>query len=491
MREQRPNVLFILGESHAPDLLGARGNAFIRTPNLDRLAKRGALFGNAYCASPLCVPARAALATGRFPHETGYWDSSMAFDGRVEGWVSRLRDVGYDTAGIGKMHYRRDDDDYGFNTFTETMHIADGVGDLIGSLRYCNQEPTYEGLWRLWTSRYGAGDSDPYRQYDERIVSEAVDWLAGGATSSGAPWALSVHFIAAHAPFIVPQEYLDLYDPDQVPDPVCFDASERPDHPSIAHLRRILHHEEGVTLDHVRKVRAAYFATISYLDHLVGRLLDSLDELGLTDTTQVIYTSDHGFSCGDHYIFGLFHLMEESVKVPLIMAGPGISRGAVIDTPVSHVDLSPTIMEICGVSLPDDKRATGAESLRPLASGEAQDHGPVFAEYHGCCTSSGGFVLRDGPMKLIYFVDMEPQLFDLSTDPGEARDLGLDNKYEATLGEMIGKLGAVVDPEIADNAAKDAQRRLIERHGGKDAVIRDKGGFSHSPPPGMSWRMMP
>lgn len=491
MREHRPNVLFILGESHAPDLLGALGNSFIKTPNLDRLAERGVLFENAYCASPLCVPARAALATGRWPHETGYWDSSMAFDARVNGWVKRLRDAGYETAGVGKMHYRSNDDDYGFDTFVETMHIADGVGDLISALRHCNEEPTYEGLWRLWTSRYGAGDSDPYRQYDERIISEAVDWLASGATSGEKPWALSVHFVAAHAPFVVPQEFLDMYDPDQIPDPVCFGESERPDHPSIVHLRKIVCHEDGVTLEHVRKVRAAYFATISYLDHLIGRLLDSLDEQGLTDNTQVIYTSDHGFSCGEHYIFGLFHLMEESVRVPMIMAGPGVSRGAVVDTPVSHIDISPTIMDMCGVPLSSEEHAVGAESLWPLASGESKRHGPVFAEYHGCCTASGGFVLRDGAMKLIYFVDMEPQLFDLSTDPVEAHNLAQDKNYTDIVTAMIGKLRTLVDPEAVDKAAKQDQQKLIERYGGKEAVRREKGGFSHTPPPGMSWQMMP
>ena len=123
MKTDPPNLLFILGESHAPDLLGVLGNRFIHTPNLDRLAHSGAVFENAYCASPLCVPARASLATGLFPHQSGYWDSSLAYDGQADSWMKRLRDGGYETAGFGKMHFRSDSDDYGFELFEETMQI--------------------------------------------------------------------------------------------------------------------------------------------------------------------------------------------------------------------------------------------------------------------------------------------------------------------------------------------------------------------------------
>ncbi len=248
MRVNPANLLFILGESHAPDFLVALANPHIHTPSLDRLARRGVLFDSAYCASPLCVPARAAIATGRFPHQTGYWDSSMAYDGRVGSWMQRLREAGYRTVGMGKMHFRRDDDDYGYSEYCETMHIADGIGDLVSALRHEGGEPAYPGLWDLWTRQYGAGDEDPYRQYDERIVSRAEDWLNHEAGRGGQPWALSVHTIAAHAPFVVPRAYLDLYDPAEIPPPIRFGEDQRPAHPSLEHLRRIVTHEYDCTL---------------------------------------------------------------------------------------------------------------------------------------------------------------------------------------------------------------------------------------------------
>ncbi|MEM8687462.1 MAG: sulfatase-like hydrolase/transferase [Pseudomonadota bacterium] len=487
---ERPNILFLLGESHAPDLLGAAGNPHIKTPNLDRLAARGALFDTAYCASPLCVPARAALATGRFPHESGYWDSSLAYDGRIDSWMKRLRGEGYQTVGIGKMHFRSDEDDYGFSEFVETMHIAEGRGDLVSALRHEGAEPNYPGLWDVWTSRYGAGDDNPYRNYDERIAHEAVNWLTRTAPRCAQPWALSVHFIAAHAPFVTPQRFFDLYDPREVPPPIRFSKDERPHHPAIDHLRQVVCHEDSLSLEETQKLRAAYYATVSYLDHLLGRVLDGLEEAGLAGNTLVLYTSDHGFSLGDHYIFGLFHLFEESLKVPLIMAGPGVPSGLRLGAPVSHTDLFSTILKAAGGPARCEDEGMIAENLWPLIEGSAARPRPIFAEYHGTATLSGGYVVREGAIKLIHFVGMAPQLFDLSCDPHEAKNLAHEPAHQTLLARMTSLLHAFVDPDAVDAQAKHDQRRLVERHGGKEAILQEMAGFSYSPPPGMSWRNM-
>ena len=482
------NLLFILGESHAPGLLGAVGNPYIHTPNLDALAARGICFDAAYCASPLCVPSRAALATGRFPHQTGYWDSSMAYDGRIDSWMKRLREAGYRTAGIGKMHFRRDEDDYGYSYTDETMHIAEGVGDVISALRYVQQEPAYPGLWELWTTRHGVGESDPYRQYDERITASAVDWLRREAAVGDQPWALSVHPIAAHAPFVVPKQFLDLYDPEQIPPPIAFDPEQRPRHPSIEHLRSIVCHEEGLTLQQVQCIRAAYFATVSYLDAQIGRLLETLDNLNLTDSTRIVYTSDHGFSCGEHYLFGLFHLFEESLGVPLIVAGPDIEPASNISVPVSHVDLFPTLLESCGV-MPDERDTDlYGESLWPLIEAGNTERKPLVAEYHGTGTLSGGYVLREGDFKLIHFVDMEPQLYDLAADPAESRNLAKSRPERVDT--MLRRLESWLDPATVDARAKADQKALVEQHGGAQAALQKFGGFSYSPPPGLNWRDM-
>lgn len=402
--------------------------------------------------------------------------------------MHQLRKAGYSTAGIGKMHFRSDDDDVGFDLHTETMQIADGIGDLVSALRHEGTEPSYQGLWDIWTSRYGAGDDSPYRQYDARIAEAAESWLAHAPTES--PWSLSVHFISAHAPFVAPKEYFDLYDPADIPPPVRFGRDHRPDHPSIAHLRKIIPHDADIPLEEVQALRAAYYAAVSYLDALIGRVLVALDASGQAENTLIVYTSDHGFSLGDHFIFGLFHMFEESLKVPLIVAGPTVPAGVQNEAAVSHVDLYPTVLETAGIGVECPDRKLLAASLWPLLAGNAEDRGPVFAEYHGTATRTGGYVLRDGPMKLIHFVDMPPQLFDLGADPEEGQNLAEDPEHADVLKRMMNLLLERVDPVAVDAAAKSAQSSLVQQHGGKAAVMQKMGGFSYSPPPGIRWQDM-
>ncbi len=477
------NILFLLGESHAAGLMGCAGHPVIRTPNLNRLAARGTMFDAAWCGSPLCVPARAAIATGRLPHDTGYWDSSMAYDGRMPGWMGQLRDAGYETMGIGKMHFRSQADDFGFSRSAETMHIAEGIGDLVSALRYEGTEPTYPGLWEIWTSKFGSGHS-PYRDYDERITATAESWLKDAPADQ--PWSMSVHFISAHAPFVTPPGFFGMYDRQSIPEPVRFRRRDRPDHPTIRHLRRIMCHADDLPRDQVLAVRAAYFATVSYLDSLVGRVLAALQATGQADNTLIVYTSDHGFGLGDHYLFGLFHMFEEALRVPLLMAGPGVPAGQRITAPVSHIDLAPTLLQTGGAMMPGGC----GHSLWPLMAGRTANRGPVLAEYHGTGTRSGGYALRDGAMKLIHFVGETPQLFDLSIDPEEAVNLAGKPEMVGELNRMQTELHKFLDPEQVDLQAKAAQRDLIADHGGKTAVLQKMGGFSYSPPPGIDWRDM-
>ena len=240
----------------------------------------------------------------------------------------------------------------------------------------------------------------------------------------------------------------------------------------------------------MQALRAAYYATVSYLDSLIGRVLAALDASGHAENTLIVYTSDHGFSLGDHYIFGLFHMFEESLKVPLIMSGPGIPVEWRISSPVSHVDLYPTIIEAAGLATTPEEKNLMAQSLWPLLTKQATGRSAVFAEYHGTATRSGGYVLRGRRHKLIHFVGMPPQLFDLMTDPYEAVNLATDPASRAVLEQMTGALLARVDPVAIDATAKASQAALIEAHGGKEAVLRKMGGFSYSPPPGVRWQDM-
>src|SRR5438132_2751895 len=182
------NLLFILSDEHSRRVLGCYGHTMIRTPNLDRLAARGVRFSDAYCNSPICVPSRAALATGRPVHQIRFWDNGIPYDGSVPSWHHRLRDAGHEVTAIGKLHFRSADDDNGFTEEIMPLHVVDGIGDPLGWLR--EPLPVRKATLRL-AQEAGPGNSS-YQDHDDRITAAAVDWLkarSGKAISSGMTWA--------------------------------------------------------------------------------------------------------------------------------------------------------------------------------------------------------------------------------------------------------------------------------------------------------------
>ncbi|SOY77693.1 Sulfatase [Cupriavidus taiwanensis] len=482
---QRPaNLIIFVGESHNRALVAASGHPQIHTPALDSLARRGAQFSNSYCNSPICVPARATIATGLYPHQHKYWENSIALDGRTPTWMKDLRDQGYHVAGIGKFHFRNGDDDNGFSEEILPMHLAEGVGELLGLLRSENAEPIRKGLWDLYTKRCGPGDETSYQAYDKLITQRSIEWMRTHANDEQ-PWALCIHYVSAHAPYTVPDDLLELYPLDKIELPRTFSKQGRPNHEAIEHLRTILGHEEDIDEDLVKLLTASYFAAITYLDREVGHVLDYLDAAEVTDKTRVVYTADHGYSTGNHFIMGLFNMYEHSLGVPLIMAGPDIPKGKTIRQLTSHVDLFPSIMDSFGVSTRSGLPGT---SLWPALQGNEDLDRPVFAEYHALGSKAASYMYREKDQKLVHHVGMPPQLFDLAADPEEERDLGGDPASADVLQRLESGLAAVVSPDTTDAEAKEAQRARIRELGGAEAIIARRGGFIYSPPPGKDWK---
>ncbi len=472
------NLLFILSDNHARTALGAASGGLVRTPHLDALAARGTCFTAAYTASPICCPARAAIATGRYPHETGYWDNAITYDGRVPTWHHALRAAGHDCAAIGKLHFRSLEDDNGFTEEIGTMHILGGKGGVSMLLRSCAEEPVNVGQWELYADRSGEGTTT-YQAYDADITSKAVAWLEARARRATRPWALMVSYVSAHPPFSVPGRLLDLYRDAAIPLPPRFSPDERSEHPASRHHRHIFATRD---LDDamLRRVAQAYYALCTHLDEQIGKVLAALETLGLRDDTRVIYTSDHGDMLGAHGLLGKFHLYEGSAGVPLVMAGPDVPAGQTVDEPVSHIDLYPTILEAFGV----DSTASppSACSLWPVMAGQPRP-APVFAEYHAAGSRAGSFMLRAGREKLIYDVGAPPQLFDIAVDPDETVDLASSAEGAERVAVLEKQLRSICDPEDVDRRAKADQRAKIEFWGGLEAV-RDEGLLVYTPAPG-------
>jgi choline-sulfatase len=232
----------------------------------------------------------------------------------------------------------------------------------------------------------------------------------------------------------------------------------------------------------LQKIVAGYMALITHMDEQLGRVLDAVEDLGLLEDTLILYTSDHGEMAGSHGLLGKCNLYEGSIGVPLIMAGQNIPSGNVITENVSHVDLFPTLIEALSKEFRDEDNDLPGRSLWPAINGNNR-HRQVFAEYHAAGSFAGGFMLRVGDLKLIYHAEMEPQLFDLDSDPDELNDLAGNTEHRKILDQMIADLSLICDPETVNSQAKGDQRAMLEKWGGAEAV-RAEGMLVYTPPPG-------
>jgi len=470
------NILFIISDEHQARAMSCAGHPLVKTPNMDRLAARGVRFTNAYTPSPICVPARASLATGKYAHQTGYWDNALAYDGRVKGWGHALHDAGVAVTSIGKLHYRNDSDPTGFDEQIVPMHIMDGVGQIWGSVR--NPLPDIRKRPKIM-EQVGAGLSK-YNKYDLLIAERCEDWFANRVPKDK-PWLLFASFVAPHFPLIVPQEYLDMYDPVDMPLPEFREKNGYKAHPWAARMREFADIDAvfGDDDDRRRLAIASYFALCTFVDAQIGRVLEALDKAGMAGETIVVYTSDHGETLGMRDRWGKSVLYGESTRIPMIVAGPGIPSGKVCNTAVNLLDLPPAFMKNFGLTKPDDWPGT---SLFDIAGKKDNPERTSFSEYHAAQSPSGGFMVANAHWKYHYYVGYEPELFDLKKDPEEGNNLINDPDCAHIAADMYKKLLEVCDPDKVDAAAKADQDVLVAKWGGPEAAI-NAGTPGETPPP--------
>ena len=474
------NLLIIMSDEHDPRWMGCSGDRLVQTPNLDRLAARGTRFADAYTACPICVPARAAFAVGKYNHQIGYWDNADPYDGTVPSWHHLLRDRGHRVVSVGKLHFRSTEDDNGFSEEIIPMNVVDRKGDLYGLLRGDDMPPRQDG--EKLEAMAGPGESE-YTWYDREIASRAQIWLREEASKHRErPWVLFVSFVAPHFPLSAPPHWYYRYI-ERVPMPKLYARHERPAHPAVRdHAENTgydLHFKDELA---VKRARAGYLGLISSLDENIGHILQTLEDLKLNSNTRILYTSDHGDNLGARGLWGKQILYQEAAAVPMILAGPGVPAGAVRTMPVSHVDVFPTVMEWVQGEFSD--RGYPGFSLSELIAREKPDR-TVLSEYHASSSRSGEFMIRHGKWKYVYYAHYpdRPQLFDLEADPEELLDLGTDKNFSKIRNQCHERLRALLDPVEVDRRAKKRQAEIVAANGGREAVIA-RGSFAYSPPPG-------
>jgi len=470
-----------MSDEHHPRAMGAAGHPFAITPNLNRLAASGTRFDAAYCNSPICVPSRASFATGRYVHELGTWDNAIAYDGSVPGWGHALQRTGHRVDSIGKLHYRNAEDPTGFDHQYHPMHIYGGHGMVWGALR--NGQADFTERAHVMMDPIGPGTSK-YNVYDDRIATEAETWIArAGKEKHERPWVLYVGFVAPHFPLMVPQDILDLYPIEKMPLPRLHPKNGHPRHPWLEASHHLHPVDDALDDDRRRLATSCYYGLCTWVDRQVGRVISALEHHGLTESTRVIYTSDHGDNIGARGMWGKSTHYDDAAGVPMIVAGPDVPRGRLCHTPVSLVDLAPTILHAVGEDPYGwSEGKLPGRSLFDIGSKPYDESRTVFSEYHAFASPSAAFMLRNGRFKYNYYVGYPAELFDLDADPGEERNLTADPKFSAIVSGFEAQLRAVLDPEEIDQRAKADQAALIERFGGPEKA-RNVGAPGATPAP--------
>ena len=364
--ETRRNVLFIISDD-LNNLLGCYGDPMVKTPNIDRLAARGVRFDKAYCTFPLCGPSRNSMLTGLYPNSTGIHVNSQIFRQTIPNQLSMsqaFRQQGYFAARIGKLYHYNVPNSIGTNGHDDPgsweleLNPA-GVDRLEEHPHIFSLTPNQFGGTLSW---YGSPQSDEF--HTDCLMAKDADWvLERCARDKHRPFFLAVGFFRPHTPYVAPKEpWFDMYDVHQIP-VVQGIKADQVDIPE-AGLASQKKEQNQLTDDLRRQARHAYCASISFMDAQVGRVVDSLDRLGLAENTVIVFTSDHGYHMGEHGLWQKMSLFEESARVPMLIVAPGIaSPGAVAAAPVSQVDLFPTLAELCGVKPPENLQG---QSLVPI-----------------------------------------------------------------------------------------------------------------------------
>lgn len=461
------NLLILMSDEHRRDAAGFMGHPAASTPALDRLAERGIVFDNAYTPAPICVPARAAFATGLPTHRTSHWDSAAPWTGQPRGWMHSLRDAGVHTATFGKLHYKSGCD-HGVIEEVVPMHVA-GEGWTVGLIR--DGTATFAAAPEM-AREVATGETDTIR-YDRTVTDAAVRWLASDDRATR-PWAAMVSLVTPHYPLVAPAEWRARIDPDLIPKP--FAARALPAHPELRRLRDFFDHDPHFNDELMLEARLNYMALVAFMDDCMGRVLAALDAAGLADDTLVIYVSDHGEMLGDHGFWGKSVMLEGAVGIPMILSGPGVAAGRCA-TGASLLDIAPTALATFGLE-PGD--LPGAD-LRELAAAPDDPGRTVFSEYHDGGSTTGAFMVRWERWKYVHYTTERPQLFDVQTDPEESTDLGVDPAFASVRAEGLRRLRAICDPDLVDATAHSDQARRLAALGGRDAAMSI--AFSHTPVP--------
>jgi choline-sulfatase len=459
--DPRPNILFVMFDQMAALSLPVYGHPVVQAPHMARLAARGTVFENAYCAAPLCSPSRFAMLTGRLPSRIGAYDNATELPASVPTLLHHLRNAGYRTCLSGKMDFTGADQLHGYEERLTTDLSPSDFGWVPDWEHPDEVQPWFHTLHSV--AEAGPCDHSLSLQYDEEACQQAVHWLhAAASRPDGRPFMLTLSIMHPHDPYQGPRRFWDLYQDAEIDLPAEGKRKARERNAVERRMWSLYDRDEiAISAKQLRRARRAYYAMISYCDDVLRRLLSALEVSGLTDNTIVIVTSDHGDMLGERGLWYKMTFYERAVRVPLLFAGPGIKARRRIADPISHLDLLPSLGGLTGARV--DRADLDGRDLSPALKGGALKPSDVVGEYMGEGYDAPVVMIRRGTRKFVHSVTDGPELYDLASDPVELRNLALEPAHHTAVHALVKEAEGRWNFERirADVIASQRQRRAI------------------------------
>ncbi len=452
----KPNILIFMVDQLNGTFFPDGPADWLHAPNIKKLAARSTRFKNAYTASPLCAPGRAAYMSGQLPSATGVYDNAAEFASSIPTYAHHLRRAGYQTCLSGKMHFVGPDQLHGFE---ERLTTDIYPPDFGWTPDYRKPGERIDWWYHNMGSVTGSGVAEITNQmeYDDEVAYHATrkvyDYARG---KDDRPWCMTVSFTHPHDPYVARRKYWDLYEDcaHLMPavGPIPYEAQD-------AHSKRILDANDrdnfNISDEDIRRSRRAYFANISYLDDKVGEVIEALE--ATRQEAIILFVADHGDMLGERGLWFKMSFYEGSARVPLMICAPDMEPG-LIETPVSNIDVCPTLCDLAGVDMAEIMPWTEGMSLKPMGQGVARS-APVAMEYAAEASYSPLVCLRYGKWKYTRCLFDPDQLFDLEADPHELNDLATAPEHQGTLQTLRAKSEKRWDLERFDADVRQSQAR--------------------------------
>ena len=445
----KPNILFIMCDQLRADALSCTGN-WVKTPNIDRIAREGIRFSNCVTNSPVCLPARVSLAIGQYPHDTGVWDNCpYELPEGTPTWMMSIRQAGYRTSLFGKSALHRRGPDIRQFEYVLRSYGLDVVDEIRGPRAtvntICHMTARWESLGLLEAFRKDMNERTGKNEtlvrpsplplaeyYDVYVGQQAKNYLRNYKRPE--PWFCWVSFAGPHEPWDTPEPYASIYRPEEMPPP-----KQRPPlrgHGPKGELDQRFA-ETRDKIDNARELRASYAGKVNLIDDQIGEVLQEIENRGELDRTVILFTSDHGEMNGDYDLIHKSNFLNPAVRIPLILKTPEIKgsgrAGKVLDPPVELFDVGPTLADLAGAQI---NYRHFARSLAPaLAKPNTEHRAFALSEF------KHELMYLDRDWKLMLNAEGEPyRLFSVKNDPDEMQDLSDHKEHRDLISELKNKL---------------------------------------------------